>query len=112
MGLVSLSSARFFLKKDRKIGSSDIAVVSVLGSDRHVVGQGRPPRLDPYRDGAVEEDAEPPTGLELVVNDGRGPVLTPPDVPVAARHVVVVLVVNEERLTTREDDVRHPETPI
>ena len=59
----------------------------------------------------MQENPEPPVGPVLVMDDGRGPVLTAADVPVAARHVVVVLVVNEERLTTRENDIRHPASP-
>jgi len=60
----------------------------------------------------VEEDPEPPTGPILVVDDGHGPILTAADVPASRGHIVIVLVVNEDRLAACEHDVRHPYDPV
>ena len=94
-------------KNDFQILSSDICVVPVLGPDLHAMGAVGDVRMHADSDLPVQEDPKDPTPRVFVTGHADRSVGPEPHEPFEIERVVVVLVIQEDRLATFQDQIRH-----
>ena len=96
-----------FTKNDFQVLSSDICVVPVLGPDLHAMGAVGNAWIHADSDLPVQEDPKDPTPRVLVTGHADRSIGPEPNEPLETKRVVVVLVIQEDRLPAFQDQIRH-----